>query len=102
MNLPFSVGFWSTQGNFTGVEEKVGEAEVATTALAMEDEACQEEIHQTLSVREHGDWADKGQDFQRWNSLPVTECMSVLNMPQLLLLMIWDGSSNPVGINTTP
>ena len=27
--------------------------------------------------------ADKGQDFQWWNSLPVTECMSVLNMSRL-------------------
>ena len=25
MNLPLAVGFWSTQGNFTAVEEKVGE-----------------------------------------------------------------------------
>ena len=63
MNLPLAVGFWSTQGNFTPVEEKVGEAEVATTALAME-EAYREEIYQTLNVRERGDWADKGRDFQ--------------------------------------
>ena len=82
MNLPLAVGFWSTQGNFTAVEEKVGEAEVATTALAME-EACREEIYQTLNVRERGDWADKGRNFQWWNSLPVTEHMSVLNMPRL-------------------
>ena len=50
---------------------KVGEAEVATTALAME-EAYREEIYQTLNVRERGDWADKGRDFQWLNSLPVT------------------------------
>ena len=64
------------------VEEKVGEAEVATTALAME-EACREEIYQTLNVHERGDWADKGRNFQWWNSLPVTERMSVLNMPRI-------------------
>ena len=63
MNLPLAVGFWSTQGNFTAVEEKLGEVEVATTALAME-EACREEIYLTLNVRERGDWADKGRDFQ--------------------------------------
>ena len=45
MNLPLAVGFWSTQDDFTAVEEKVGEAEVATTVLAM--------------VSEQGDWAEK-------------------------------------------
>ena len=84
MNLPLAVGFWSTQGNFTAVEKKVGEAEVATTALAME-EACWEEIYQSLNVRERGDWADKGRNFQWWNSLPVTELMYVLNMLQITI-----------------
>ena len=95
MNLPLAVGFWSTQGNFTAIEEKVGEAEVATTALAME-EACWEEIYQSLNVRERSDWADKGRDFQWWNSLPVTERMSVLNMPRLTITyyMGWQQQSS--------
>ena len=83
MNLPLTFGFWSTQGNFVGVvEEKIGKAEVAATALTMK-EACQEEIYQTLNVHERGDWADKGRDFQWWNSLTGTDRLSVLNMPQL-------------------
>ena len=49
MNLSLAVGFWSTQGNFTAVEDVVGKAEVETTALAME-ENCQEEMFQTLNV----------------------------------------------------
>ena len=68
MNLPLTFGFWSTQGNFGAVEELVGNAEVTATALAMK-EACQEEIYLTLNVHERGDWADKGRDFQWWNSL---------------------------------
>ena len=82
MNLSLAFGFWSTQGNFGVVEEKVG-TETATTALAMKDEVCQEEIYQTLNVYERGDWADKGRDFQWWNSLTGTDRLSVLNMLQL-------------------
>ena len=83
MNLPLTFGFWSTQGNFVGVvEEKIGKAEVAATALAMK-EVCQQEIYQTLNVHERGDLYDKGRDFQWWNSLTATERLSVLNMPQL-------------------
>ena len=61
----------------------VGTAEMATTALAVKD-ACHEEIYQTLNVHERGDWADKGRDFQWWNSLTTaTDRLSVLNMPRL-------------------
>jgi len=82
MNLPLTFGFWSTQGNFGAVEELVGNAEVTATALAMK-EACQEEIYLTLNVHERGDWADKGRDFQWWNSLTGMDRLSVLNMPRL-------------------
>ena len=60
------------------------------------EEACREEIYQTLNVRERGDWADKGRDFQWWNSLPVTERMSVLNMPRLTVTydMGWQQQSS--------
>ena len=51
MNLPMIFGFWSIHINFGVVEELVGKAEVAATALAMK-EACQEEIYQTLNVHE--------------------------------------------------
>ena len=45
MNLPLTFGFWSMQCNFgVVVEEMVGRAEIATTALAMKD-SCQEEIY---------------------------------------------------------
>ena len=84
MNLPIAVGFWSTQGNFTAVDDVVGAAEVATAALAME-EASWEEIFQTLNVHERGDWADKGRDFEWWNTLSGTERLSVINMPQLTI-----------------
>ena len=78
MNLPLEVRFWSTQGNFTATEDVVGAAEVATAALAME-ETCWEVIYQTFNVHERGDWADKGQDFDWWNTLSGTERLSVLN-----------------------
>jgi hypothetical protein len=56
--LPLAVQFWSKQGNFAAVKEKVGEAEVATTALAMED---REAIYQTLNGL-----TKYTQDFQWW------------------------------------
>ena len=73
-------GLASMQGNFGAVEQLVGNAEVTATALAMK-EACQEEIYLTLNVHERGDWADKGRDFQWWNSLTGMDRFSVLNMP---------------------
>ena len=79
MNLPLAVGFWSTQGNFTAVEDVVGEVAVTTAALTMEEFCWEEEIFQTLNVHERGDWADKGQDFDWWNTLSGTERLSVLN-----------------------
>jgi hypothetical protein len=56
MNLPLTFGFWSSmQGNFGAVEQqRVGNAEVTETALAMK-EACQEEKYLTLNVHELGD-----------------------------------------------
>ena len=54
MNLPIAFEFSSTQCNISSiVEELVGKAEVAVTALAMK-EACQEEmiVHQKLNVHE--------------------------------------------------
>ena len=42
------------EGNFSVVEELVGDAEVTATALAMK-EACQEEMYLTLNVHERGD-----------------------------------------------
>ena len=77
-------GLRNQGGNFGVVEELVGNAEVTETALAMKEAWCQEEIYLTLNVHGQGDWADKGCDFQWWwNSLTVTDRLSVLNMPRL-------------------
>jgi len=47
-------------------------------------EAYKEEIYLTLNVHdERGHWADKGRDFQCWNSLTGTDRLPVLNMPRL-------------------
>jgi hypothetical protein len=71
VNLPLAVGFWSTQGNFTAVEDVVGEVAVTTAALTMEEFCWEEEIFQTLNVHEQGNWADKGQVFEWWNTLSI-------------------------------
>jgi hypothetical protein len=95
MDFPLTFGFWSTKGNFGDVEKLVGKVEVAATALVMK-EACQEEIYQTLNVHEREDWADKGRDFQWWNSLAAMDRLSVLNMLQLTASynMGWHQRSN--------
>ena len=49
------------------------------------------------NVQGCGDWANKGGDFQWWNSLvPVTERMSLLNMPRLTVTynMGWQQQSS--------
>ena len=49
------------------------------------------------NVQECGDWANKGGDFQWWKSLvPVTERMSLLNMPRLTVTynMGWQQQSS--------
>ena len=95
MNLPLTFGFWSTQGNFVGVvEEKIGKAEVAATALAMK-EVCQQEIYQTLNVHERGDLIFSGGTVL----LLRNACLYSIchNSP---LITLWAGSSDPAGRST--
>ena len=78
MNFPLVVVFWSTQGNFTAVDDVVSAVKGLTAALTME-EAFREDIYQILNGHERGDWADKRQDLE-WNTLSGTERLSVLKM----------------------